>query len=107
MCRRLNHDGCGALAGTASQSRGNANGSTNINDDDPDSSVDTSDGKQVPTEDWFAVTLDKPVAIRRVVFAQGGRNDGLAGGYFASKPKVQAQREVSIQPSATEGQKKM
>jgi hypothetical protein len=78
--------------GTASQSR-NAGGASRINDDDPDTSVDTSDGKQAPAEDWFAVTLDKPVAVRRVVFVQGGRNDGLGGGYFVGKPKVQVQRE--------------
>ncbi|MGD0898586.1 MAG: beta-L-arabinofuranosidase domain-containing protein [Thermoguttaceae bacterium] len=80
--------------GTESRSRpGIVTGS--IIDDDPDTFVNTRDisYKTSAKEDWFAVTLDKPVAIRRVVFRHG-RCDGQAGGWFTgSKPKVQVQRE--------------
>ncbi len=45
-------------------------------------------------EDWFAVRLDAPIAIRRVVFRHG--KNFHDGGWFdasAGKPKVQIQRE--------------
>ena len=63
------------LDGTESRSRqGNQTGS--INDDDPDS---------------FAVTLDAPASIRRIVFMYG--KNFHDGGWFTDKPKVQIQRE--------------
>ena len=66
-----------------------------ILDDDPDTFVNTRDlsYKTPAKEDWFAVTLDKPVAIRRVVFRHGW-SDNQAGGWFTgSKPRVQVQHE--------------
>ncbi len=78
--------------GQESRSRqGNVEGS--INDGDPGSFVVTFDNRK-RDEDWFAVTLDKPVAIRRVVFVAG--NVFHDGGWFdasAAKPRLQVQRE--------------
>ncbi|MCX6997419.1 MAG: hypothetical protein NTV49_10115 [Kiritimatiellaeota bacterium] len=71
--------------------RGNQDGS--INDGDLGSIVVTFDG-QPAAEDWFAVTLAAPVAVRRVVFAHGKNFHN--GGWFdasAGKPRVQIQRE--------------
>ena len=77
------------LDGTESRSRaGNMNGS--INDDDLQGGVVTFDGKSAP-EDWFAVTLEAPATIRRVVFVQGKTFHD--GGWFVGRPKVQIQRE--------------
>ena len=80
--------------GTESRSRlGNQSGS--INDDDPQSRVVTFDGQR-QTEDWFAVTLDAPAAIRRVVFMHG--ENFHDGGWFdasAGKPKVQVKRDAA------------
>ena len=77
------------LDGTESCSRpGNVNGS--INDDDPESIVVTFNGK-LAKEDWFAVSLDAPVTIRRIVFAHG--KSFHDGGWFTNKPRVQIQRE--------------
>ena len=77
------------LEGTESRSRpGNMGGS--INDGDPQSGVVTFDGKSA-AEDWFAVTLDTPAAIRRIVFVQGKTFHD--GGWFVGRPKVQTQRE--------------
>jgi DUF1680 family protein len=77
------------LDGTESRSRpGNLNGS--INDDDPGSFAVTFDGKHA-AEDWFAVTLDAPATIRRIVFVHG--KNFHDGGWFIDKPKVQIQRE--------------
>jgi len=74
--------------GQESRSRhGNQHGS--INDGDFGSIVVTFDGRPAK-EDWFAVTLDAPVAIRRVVFAHGRTFHD--GGWFVGKPKVQVQR---------------
>ena len=77
--------------GTESRSRpGNQHGS--INDDDFDSIVVTFGGQR-PNDDWFAVTLDTPVSVRRVVFAHG--KNFPDGGWFdasAGKPRVQVQR---------------
>jgi hypothetical protein len=50
--------------------------------------------KQPAKEDWFAVTLDTPATIGRVVFMHG--KNFHDGGWFdasAGKPKVQVQRE--------------
>ena len=80
------------LDGVESRSRpGNQPGS--IIDDEVQSPLVTFDN-QLAKEDWFAVTLDAPVAIRRVVFMHG--KNFHDGGWFdasAGKPKVQIQRE--------------
>ena len=77
------------LDGTESRSRpGNMSGS--INDGDLQSGVVTFDGKGA-AEDWFAVTLDAPAMIRRIVFVQGKTFHD--GGWFVGRPKVQVQRE--------------
>jgi len=76
------------LEGKESRSRvGNLDGS--IVDDDPLSAVVTFDGKPA-ADDWFAVELQKPVAISRVVFAHGKTFHD--GGWFdatGGKPRVQ------------------
>jgi uncharacterized protein len=76
------------LDGQESRSRiGNAGGS--IIDDDLDSYVVTFNNKR-RTEDWFAVALDQPVDIARVVFVHGKTFHD--GGWFdtsASKPSIQ------------------
>ena len=73
--------------GIESRSRqGNLEGS--ILDDLP---VVTFDGKMA-TEDWYAVTLDKPITIGKLVFSQGKLFHN--GGWFdasAGKPQVQIQ----------------
>jgi DUF1680 family protein len=80
------------LDGAESRSRpGNQPGS--ITDEDIQSHVVTFDG-QPAKEDWFAVTLNAPAAIRRVVFMHASNYHD--GGWFntsAGKPKVQIQRE--------------
>jgi hypothetical protein len=80
------------LDGVESRSRpGNVSGS--IIDEEVQNSPVTFDGKPAK-EDWFAVTLEAPKAIRRVVFMHG--NNFHDGGWFdtsAGKPKVQIQRE--------------
>ena len=82
------------IEGTESRSRlGNQTGS--INDDDPQSRVVTFDG-QPQQEDWFAVTLEAPVTLRRVVFMHG--ENFHDGGWFdasAGKPKVQVQHDAA------------
>jgi DUF1680 family protein len=78
------------LEGEESRSRmGNISGS--IIDDELQSPVVTFD-YQPAKEDWFAVTLDAPISIGRVVFRHG--KNFHDGGWFdasASKPKVQIQ----------------
>lgn len=80
------------LDGLESRSRlGNQPGS--IIDEELQSPLVTFDN-QPSKEDWFAVTLDAPIAIRRVVFRHG--KNFHDGGWFdasAGKPKVQIQRE--------------
>ena len=77
--------------GEESRSRaGNVAGA--IGDDDPDTFVVTFDGEK-RDEDWFAVQTDRPMPIRRVVFAHGQTFHD--GGWFdtsAGKPRVQVQR---------------
>lgn len=78
--------------GVESRSR-QGNLTNSINDEDLVEPVVTFD-EQPATEDWFAVTLDAPVKIGRVVFVHG--KDFHDGGWFdtsAGKPKVQVQRE--------------
>ncbi len=82
------------LDGMESRSRpGNLSGS--INDDDFGSVVCTFDGQRAD-EDWFAVTLDRPVTARRVVFTHGKNFHN--GGWFdtsAGKPRVQVRRTAT------------
>ncbi len=79
-----------ATEGTESRSRrGNQSGS--INDEDSQSFVVTYDG-QPAAEDWYAVMLPAPTAIRRIVFVQGQTFHN--GGWFVGRPKVQIQRAV-------------
>ncbi len=77
--------------GEESRSRqGNLNGS--INDGDPTTFVVTYNGKN-SGEDWFAITLEQPVNVARVVFTQGQLFHD--GGWFDSssgKPQVQVLR---------------
>ncbi|WP_165069577.1 glycoside hydrolase family 127 protein [Paludisphaera rhizosphaerae] len=85
-----------SLLAYAEESRsrpGNVGGS--INDGDVSSFVVTFNGRK-PKEDWYAVTLAEPVAIRRVVFRHGKTfHDG--GWFDASqgKPQVQIQRQAN------------
>jgi len=82
------------LDGTESRSRaGNLSGS--IIDDDNESVVVTFDSTAAK-EDWFAVTLDAPASLRRVVFRHGKSFHN--GGWFdasAGKPKVQIKRDAN------------
>jgi uncharacterized protein len=77
------------LDGQESRSRtGNVGGS--INDEDLQSFVVTFNDK-LKAEDWFAVTLDQPETVSRVVFAHGQTFHD--GGWFdasVSKPRIQA-----------------
>ena len=79
------------LDGRESRSRrGNVGGS--INDDDPQSFVVTFENRPA-AEDWFAVTLDEPANIRRVVFEHGQTFHD--GGWFDSssgKPRVEVKK---------------
>ncbi len=79
------------LGGKESVSRpGKVTGS--INDDDFENAVTTFDGRRAD-EDWFAVTLARPVTAQRVVFT--GTRAAHDGGWFdthAGKPRVQIQR---------------
>lgn len=78
--------------GAESRSRdGNQTGS--INDGDPGSIAVTFNGRPA-TEDWFGVTLDAPVTVRRVVFVQGQTFHD--GGWFDTRsglPRVQVRRK--------------
>ncbi len=67
---------------------GNLDGS--ITDEDPLTAVVTFDGTAAP-EDWFAVTLDEPVTVARIVFTHGKTFHD--GGWFdasAGRPRVEA-----------------
>ena len=78
------------LDGVESRSRqGDRKGS--INDDDLKSYVVTRDGRTA-AEDWYAVTLKAPTAIRRVIFVP--TRPGQDGGWFVDQPKVEIQRET-------------
>jgi len=69
---------------------GHANGS--INDEDFESFIATFNGEHA-NEDWFAVTLARPVTARRIVFSHG--KNFHDGGWFdtqGGKPRVQVQR---------------
>jgi DUF1680 family protein len=98
------------LEGNELRSRqGNVSGS--IADDDPQTFVVTFNNKPA-AEDWFAVTLDRPVTARRFVFAHGKTFHD--GGWFdtsAGKPRIeiksgkdgnwQAVAELSAYPATT------
>jgi hypothetical protein len=79
------------LDGQESRSRrGNLGGS--IVDEDFGTAVTTRDGKAA-AEDWFAVQLEEPVTVKRVLFAHGKTFHD--GGWFdatAGKPRVQVRR---------------
>ena len=69
---------------------GNLGGS--ITDEDFQTAVVTFDGKPA-TEDWFAVQLDDPALVKRVLFAHGKTFHD--GGWFdatAGKPRIQVKR---------------
>jgi len=69
---------------------GNLGGS--ITDEDFQTAVSTSDGKKAE-EDWFAVKLDQPAVVKRILFAHGKTFHN--GGWFdatVGKPRVQVQR---------------
>ena len=78
------------IDGDENRSRqGNVEGS--INDENNYSFVVTFDGKPA-AEDWFAVTLDEPVTVSRVVYAHGKTFPN--GGWFdasSGKPRIQIQ----------------
>jgi hypothetical protein len=84
------------LDGQESRSRiGNVGGS--IIDEDLQSFVVTFNNKR-PAEDWYAVTLNEPVSIARVVFAHGQTFHD--GGWFdasAGKPRVQVKPSPDAQ----------
>jgi hypothetical protein len=100
------------LHGIESRSRqGNLEGS--IIDNDLKSPVTTFDGKRA-AEDWFAVEVKMPVAIKRLIFTHG--KNFHDGGWFdtsAGKPRVQIRRttesdwetvgEVADYPLTTSG----
>jgi uncharacterized protein len=79
------------LEGQESRSRrGNLGGS--IVDEDFQTAVTTWNGKAAE-EDWFAVQLDEPITVKRVLFAHGKTFHD--GGWFdatAGKPRVQVKR---------------
>jgi hypothetical protein len=84
------------LDGQESRSRiGNVGGS--IIDDDLQSFVVTFSNKR-PAEDWYAVTLNEPVTVARVVFAHGQTFHD--GGWFdasTGKPRVQVKTAADAQ----------
>lgn len=80
-----------AFAAEARSRQGNVNGE--IGDGDASTYVVTFNGRPA-AEDWFALALDRPVQVRRVVFAHGSAYHD--GGWFdagAGKPRIQARRE--------------
>lgn len=79
------------LDGMASHSRQeNLDGS--MTDEDFETFVTTANGK-LENEDWFAVELNEPAMVKRVLFAHGKSSPN--GGWFdatAGKPRVQVKR---------------
>lgn len=84
----------GSLLSGGSETRsrqGNVNGS--IIDSDPETFVVTFN-QEKSGEDWYAVVLDQPTMVRRVVYAHG--RSFHDGGWFdasAGKPRIQGQTE--------------
>ncbi len=79
------------LDGKASHSRQN-NLDGSMTDEDFETFVTTSDGK-LADEDWFAVELNEPVMVKRVLFAHGKTLPN--GGWFdatAGKPRIQVKQ---------------
>lgn len=79
------------LDGKASHSRQDGRDGS-MTDEDFETFVTASDGKLVE-EDWFAVELNEPVMVKRVLFAHGKTSSN--GGWFdatAGKPRVQVKR---------------
>jgi hypothetical protein len=80
------------MGGRESRSRpGNLNAS--ITDDDPATHVVTFGGAP-PAEDWFAVTLDAPATVKRIVVMHGRAFHD--GGWFdasAAKPRIEVLKE--------------
>jgi len=80
------------MGGRESRSRpGNLTAS--ITDDDPATHVVTFGGAP-PAEDWFAVTLDAPATVKRIVVMHGRAFHD--GGWFdasAAKPRIEVQKE--------------
>jgi len=78
--------------GQESQSReGNVPGS--INDGELDTFVVTFN-TEAQNEDWFAIQLDQPVTVRRIVYAHGRTFHD--GGWFdasSGKPRIEVQRQ--------------
>ena len=63
-----------------------------ITDEDFETAVCTCDGKKA-AEDWFAVELEEPVTVKRVIFAHGKTLHD--GGWFdatGGKPRIQVKR---------------
>ena len=79
------------LDGKASHSR-QASLDGSMTDEDFETFATAADGKLVE-EDWFAVELNEPVMVKRVLFAHGKTTTN--GGWFdatAGKPRVQVKR---------------
>jgi DUF1680 family protein len=70
--------------------RGTADGS--ICDDRADTYRNTAKGKS-STEDWYAVELNRPDTIKRIVFRHG--KSTAEGGWFDGKPGVQVKRTAA------------
>lgn len=80
-----------AFAEESRSREGNVGGS--INDGDPESFAVTFDGRKAD-EDWYAVALNQPAKIARVIFRHGQTFHD--GGWFDTsrgKPRVEVQRE--------------
>ena len=79
------------LDGKASRSR-QENRDGSMTDEDFETFVTASDGK-LAEEDWFAVALNEPLIVKRVLFAHGKTTAN--GGWFdatAGKPRIQVKR---------------
>ena len=79
------------LDGKASHSR-QTEPRRRMTDEDFETFVTAADGK-LAEEDWFAVELNEPVMVKRVLFAHGKTTAN--GGWFdatAGKPRVQVKR---------------
>ncbi len=92
--RTSNAPATGSLLSNGVESRSRpGNLQASITDGEYDTHVVTFSGGKAE-EDWYAVTLDSPVTIRRIVFAHG--HCFRDGGWFdasGNKPMVQVQRE--------------
>ena len=80
-----------SLFGMESASRSDRSDGS-ICDGRPDTYRTTNRGK-AQAEDWFAVRLDRPEAIRRIVYRHGKISP--EGGWFAEKPRIEIMRAGS------------